>query len=65
MENHSIRFLLHGLVKLPYLGIFNYVQKSHTLLMFIIIPNYTCTKIILLLINYFSTQRSLKLGSNF
>ena len=50
MENHSIRFLLHGLVKLPYLGIFNYVQKSHTLLMFIIIPNYTCTKIILLAI---------------
>ena len=45
MEDHSIRFLLHGLVKLPYLGIFNYI-KNLTLLMFIIIPNYTSTKII-------------------
>ena len=50
MEDHSIRFLLHGLVKLPYLGIFNYIYKSHTLLMFIIIPNYTSTKIIPLVI---------------
>ena len=45
MEDHSIRFLLHGLVKLPYLGIFNYI-KNLTLPMFIIIPNYTSTKII-------------------